>query len=1516
MCSARRPSYLRSAIYWVLFAGICLPALSGVKEPLVLFVATEGNDGWSGTLTSPNENQTDGPFATLLRARDEIRAIRNSQAMPDDGITVVVRGGTYYLDAPLELTAEDSGTESARIVFAAYPGEEVRLSGGRPVKDFSHVTDPDVLACLVDDARTHVYQTNLKKQGISDFGPADGGGLEVFHEDSPLWIARWPNEDFVKIKGLVVEDGHKIHGIPGSKTGKFIYDGDRPKRWVNEKDPWLHGYWFWDWSDQRQQIESIDTDQNIIAIKPPYHGYGYRKGQWYYAFNMLSEIDAPGEYYVDREAGILYVWPPSWLSAGNTVVSVLENLIQIKGASYITVSGFTLEGGRGTAISVEGGTSNLVERCVMRNLGGWGASITGQNHGITACEVYQTGRGGISINGGDRKTLEPGGLYAENNHIHHYGRVFRMYQPGISLHGVGNRLSNNLIHSAPHIGIMFGGNDHIMEYNEIHNVCFESNDAGAIYAGRNWTMRGNIIRYNYMHDVTGFENRGCVGVYLDDMFASAAIYGNVFRNVTAAAFIGGGRDCSIENNIFIDCNPAVHVDARALGWAANHADQWIAESKEKGTISDIDYKAEPYASKYPELPLIMDGEPKAPQGNVIARNIFTGGRWDRIEKKARPYLSIHSNLLDDSPGFVDAEHHDFRLRDDSPAFDLGFEPIPMERIGLFNGGIKGDLALVETLEQLLGTEADAEQQAQQLLGLARDARSQKEYDSADGFYKKADKVLRKNGLPDFDLRIEWGNMLIEAERLSAARKVLGKVTNDADAPPVRRSVAQLQVARTFAFEDKYSAAIKAYAKVKEIPGIPPHHSWEADECIGELERKIAGLPPRDPQATRTQLEPLPAWPGKNLYVSAERGDDANPGTGEKPFASFARAIEEVRRIRQSGMPQYGIRVRFEGGNYSLDAGLVIDEVCSGMKEAPVVFSAEGEEAVFNAGTKISGFAPVADPEINSRLPEEAQGKVFVTDLKKQGITQYGDLITRGFGVPNNNVSSLELYFNGEPMTSARWPNEGFVRTGPVLELGKTGEGKTGRFVFDSPRIQRWKTARDPMMYGYWFYDWADCMVGISEIDFSAHEIKTKHGTNYGFKEGQPFRVFNLLEEIDEPGEWYLDREAGKLYLYPPSDPGEAAIELSMVEEPLLKLTNAKNVVLKGLTFELGRGDGLVVDGGESCKVLACTFRRLGATGIRVNGGNNHIVMASNLHTLGRGGIHITGGDRRTLTPAGHVVENCEVYNFSRIDRTYTPAVFMDGAGIRIAHNSFHNTPCHGMRIEGNDHIVEFNNVYNVVRESDDQGGIDVFLNPTYRGNILRYNFWHDIGGERACGQAGIRLDDAISGTLIYGNVFYRTSAGNFGGVQIHGGKDNWVDNNLFVDCRFAISLSQWSDKRWYEFLDSDNIKGFMDDVKINEPPYCERYPELAHLRDNPSVNHIWRNLAVDSVKFVVRERVKQDKLDNTSTRIDPGFLDLTSGDFGWEANAIGLRSSSFRPIPIEEIGLYEDELRSMVEARK
>ena len=188
------------------------------------------------------------------------------------------------------------------------------------------------------------------------------------------------------------------------------------------------------------------------------------------------------------------------------------------------------------------------------------------------------------------------------------------------LGGVGNRITHNLMHDAPHMAIAFGGNDHVIEFNEIHSVVYESNDAGVMYAGYNPTMRGHQIRYNYLHHIYGHQSRGCVGVYLDDMFCSANIFGNVFYQVPRAAFIGGGRDSTIENNIFVDCKPAVHVDARALGWAAAGVETLRKRLKE------MPYEQEPWRSRFPQLLRYLDDEPAVPKGEP--------GRAERVLGRA------------------------------------------------------------------------------------------------------------------------------------------------------------------------------------------------------------------------------------------------------------------------------------------------------------------------------------------------------------------------------------------------------------------------------------------------------------------------------------------------------------------------------------------------------------------------------------------------------------------------------------------------------------------------------------------------------------------------------------------------------------------------------------------------------------------------------------------------------------------------------------------------------------------
>ncbi len=361
------------------------------------------------------------------------------------------------------------------------------------------------------------------------------------------------------------------------------------------------------------------------------------------------------------------------------MLSVLPTLVSMKDTAYVTLRGFTFEGTRKTAIVIEGGRDNRIDECTIRNIGGWAVQIAGgKGYGVEGCDIYHLGDGGISLSGGDRKTLVPAQHYAENNYIHTYGRWNRVYRPAISLSGIGQYVAHNRIHNAPHQAISFAGNDHLIEFNEIHDVCKESNDAGAIYAGRDWSARGMMIRHNYIYDIHGYQRKGCIGVYLDDMFSGTRVYGNVFYNVTRATFIGGGRDNIIENNIIIKSSIPVHIDAR--GRRVTKMINTIMKNK----LQAMPYQSKLWRSRYPELATIWSDQPEMPKGNVIV-----GEGWKGIQKSALPSISLENNLfVDDVLSFKDNTTLDFQLLRNLLTYPLGFKPIPVEKTGLFESEIR------------------------------------------------------------------------------------------------------------------------------------------------------------------------------------------------------------------------------------------------------------------------------------------------------------------------------------------------------------------------------------------------------------------------------------------------------------------------------------------------------------------------------------------------------------------------------------------------------------------------------------------------------------------------------------------------------------------------------------------------------------------------------------------------------------------------------------------------------------
>ena len=694
----RTAAWVRRLTFAVVSVALCAGIARAQQGPTTLYVAPNGSDAATG--------ERGKPLATLTGARDAIRRLKRKGALPKGGVTVEIAGGTYALSEPLALGAEDSGTAEAPVTYRAAKGQRVRLTGGRAVSGFAPVADPAVRARLDPAARDRVVQADMRAQGVTDYGemtprgfarPIRPAGLEVFFEDRPLPLARWPDEGFVRVTD--------VPSVPDRQVASAEV-AERVGRWAAEPDLWAFGYWYHDWADSYDKISALDAAKATLTFAAPGSNYGYRKGQRFYVLNALSELDRPGEWYVDREKGILYLYPPAPVKPGSVVVSVAPTLATLTGASHVTLRGFTFEACRGDAVRISGGSDVRVAACTLRNVGNR-AVVVGDGaarSGVVGCDIYETGDGGVVLNGGDRRSLTPARLFAENNQIRDYSRWCRTYRPGVSVGGVGNRVAHNLIFDGPHSAIQLSGNDHLIEFNEVHNVCYETGDVGAFYMGRDWTARGTVIRHNYFHDISGPGHIGAMGVYLDDQASGIAITGNVFARVTRAAFIGGGDDNTVTNNVFVDCVPAVHLDARGLGW------QKAATDDPKGTLR-TGYAAMPvsdelWRKKYPALvSAATESEPGAPRRNVVARNIAVGGRWSDVEPKAKDGITFTDNLTDADPRFVDAARGDYRLRNDSPALRVGFQPIPVAQIGLRDGPDRATWPVPHPVKPVLVPEA-------------------------------------------------------------------------------------------------------------------------------------------------------------------------------------------------------------------------------------------------------------------------------------------------------------------------------------------------------------------------------------------------------------------------------------------------------------------------------------------------------------------------------------------------------------------------------------------------------------------------------------------------------------------------------------------------------------------------------------------------------------------------------------------------------------------------------------------
>lgn len=527
------------------------------------------------------------------------------------------------------------------------------------------------------------------------------------------------------------------------------------------------------------------------------------------------------------------------------------------------------------------------------------------------------------------------------------------------------------------------------------------------------------------------------------------------------------------------------------------------------------------------------------------------------------------------------------------------------------------------------------------------------------------------------------------------------------------------------------------------------------------------------------------------------------------------------------------------------------------------------------------------------------------------------------------------------MPLARWPNqtmkltERFTTIKDVIgekmgEFSRKAIDRTNGFVYGDPRHAGWMAEPEVWLYGYWARMYAGTYLKISSINPDTQHLRIEEPLPpyKGFIKGAPYYAVNVLCELDAPGEWYVHKHSGMLFFWPPAPLEGSDAIVSVLETPILELTDVSHVAFRGLTLEAGRLHGATITGGEGAVLAGCVLRNLGVSGVRIDKGRNHVVVGCDIEYPGDGGAILRGGDLKTLEPAGHLLENCHIHHFDRWNRAgYQSGVIQTGVGTRISHCLIHDGPHQAVRVERNDHILEYTEIHDTCHEAGEMGSYYMYGDRYVlgeRGQLVRFNYWHDLPWNETysafafTGRHALHVDHMNGDITLYGNIFQRCHLKS--GVFFSGGPDNTVENNIFHDCSVAVSVA---DRSWvYKKVNTAPnfvLDRFLEEMQVAQPPWSVRYPQLQHYPKQATDlsvfltgNVVARNIGSECGQFLAGSQKTHDlsRIEHNWRGKDPGLRDVTRGDFRLRPDAAAVVACGFEPLPVDRVGLYNDELRA------
>ena len=556
--------------------------------------------------------------------------------------------------------------------------------------------------------------------------------------------------------------------------------------------------------------------------------------------------------------------------------------------------------------------------------------------------------------------------------------------------------------------------------------------------------------------------------------------------------------------------------------------------------------------------------------------------------------------------------------------------------------------------------------------------------------------------------------------------------------------------------------------------------------------------------------------GQKIFVSTV-GDDSGDGSEEEPLRTLEKAIDVANEMREDSDKLIEILLR--EGTYSVTNTI---KIINSQKDDPLlkISAYQDEKVTINAGVDIPLSAMnIADSNFtNAIIDKPNAGSVLQYNLKDAQIEGFGEISLRGHLISDEKEAQAELSLNGEVQKLAGWPNgeyTGLIKPTDSNEYGKrtkSGIANGCSFQVNYDRPSQWSKPEQAWLSGTIGPNYEFDYYPVSRFDSEEKRVYLSRGALEKYYTEPYYRFENVPEELDEPGEYYIDRQSGMLYFYPPEDaPKDSVLTITMstptldvsgkAPNSMFRIENSKNIVFENLIFKGGRGSAITGKNNSNIQFINCEINSFGENGIRFDASTDIKISDCKIHDVGQDGIlFVSCGNYKTLSPSNIVVSNNDIYNFARLERSYKTGIDFGYrcVGATAANNHIHNGPHAGMIFYGVNNDIYGNEFDNLVTEFSDMDAL--YCNnsnyPWERGNKIHNNYFHDIGkssmnGRHQINVRAIRTDNRGCGLNIYENLFYNIGDGGNGngnngiGAITAEGTRNRIFNNLFVDCNEA-----------------------------------------------------------------------------------------------------------------------------------